>query len=70
MSKLLEALRWLAEELSASDADFRERFKKGADDLRDGLIAHGFAKVDKKQGRYAVNESGLRKLEAMGGVDG
>ena len=67
MSKLLEALRWLAEELSANDADFRERFKKGADDLRDGLVAHGFAKVDKKQGRYAINDQGLRRLGESNG---
>lgn len=67
MSKLLEALRWLAEELSANDADFRERFKKGADDLRDGLVAHGFAKVDKKQGRYTINDQGLRRLGESNG---
>lgn len=70
MSKLLEALRWLAEELSANDADFRERFKKGADDLRDGLVAQGWAKTDRRKERWAVSDAGFRKLEAMGGVDG
>ena len=70
MSRLNDALRWLASELSADAQDFRQHFGKGADDLRDGLVAQGWAKTDRRQGRYAVNEAGLRKLEAMGGVDG
>lgn len=70
MSRLNDALRWLASELSADARDFRQHFGKGADDLRDGLVAHGWAKADRRLGRYAVNEAGLRKLDAMGGVDG
>ena len=65
MSRLNEALRWLAAEISADARDFRQHFGKGADDLRDGLVAQGWAKTDRRQGRYAVNEAGLRKLEAM-----
>lgn len=64
MSRLLDALRWLAAELSADADDFRARFRKGADDLRDGLVAQGWAKHDRRQGRYAVNDAGLARLEA------
>lgn len=70
MSRLNEALRWLAAEISADARDFRAQFRRGADDLRDGLVAQGWAKADRRLGRYAVNEAGLRKLDAMGGVDG
>lgn len=64
MSRLLDALRWLAAELSADADDFRTHFRRGADDLRDGLVAHGWAKHDRRQGRYAINDAGLARLEA------
>ena len=62
MSRLLEALQWLSAEFSADRDEFRKRFKKGADDLRDGLVARGFAFRDKRQDRYAVSQAGFRKL--------
>ncbi len=66
MSRLNEALNWLASELSADAQDFRAHFKQGADDLRDGLFAQGLAK--QQGGRYAVTPAGLRVLDA-GQVD-
>lgn len=62
MSRLNDALRWLASELSADARDFRQHFGKGADDLRDGLVAQGFAFHDRRQDRYAVSPAGFRKL--------
>ena len=70
MSRINDALRWLASELSADARDFRQHFGKGADDLRDGLVAQGWAKADRRKERWAVSDAGFRKLEAMGGVDG
>ena len=70
MSRLNEALRWLAAEISADARDFRAQFHRGADDLRDGLVAQGWAKADRKKARWAVSDAGFRKLDAMGGVDG
>jgi len=61
---ILDALQWLAAELSADTDDFRAHFKEGADDLRDGLVAQGWAKHDRRQGRYAINDAGLARLEA------
>lgn len=65
MSRLLEALQWLGAEFSADRDEFRKRFKKGADDLRDGLVAQGFAFRDPKQDRYAVSPTGFRCLRAQ-----
>lgn len=63
MSRLLEALQWLSAEFSADRHEFRAKFKKGADDLRDGLVAQGFAFRDKRQDRYAVSPAGFRRLQ-------
>lgn len=65
MSRLDEALQWLAGELSADRHEFRKRFHKGADDLRDGLVARGFAFLDRRQDRYAVSQAGFRKLASV-----
>lgn len=62
MTRLLEALQWLSAEFSADRHDFRSRFQRGADDLRDGLVARGFAFRDKRQDRYAVSPAGFRML--------
>lgn len=62
MTRLLEALQWLSAEFSADRQDFRRKFHKGADDLRDGLVAHGLAFRDKRQDRYAVSAAGFRRL--------
>lgn len=62
MSRLLKALQWLSAEFSADRDEFRARFHKGADDLRDGLVARGFAFHDRRQDRYAVSPAGFRKL--------
>ena len=70
MSRLDQALQWLAGEISADNRDFRAQFGQGADDLRDGLRAQGLAIHDRKQDRYAVSRAGFAKMEAMGGADG
>lgn len=57
-----DALRWLSSEFSATAGDFRAEFKRDADDLRDGLMAHGYAIHDKRQDRYAVSDVGRRRL--------
>ena len=62
MSRLLDALQWLAGSLSADRHDFRRQFKAGADDLRDGLVAHGWATHDRKQDRYGVSKAGFGRL--------
>lgn len=62
MSRLLKALQWLSAEFSADRHEFRRKFHKGADDLRDGLVARGFAFHDKRQDRYAVSAAGFRRL--------
>lgn len=64
MTRLLDALQWLSAEFSADRHEFRARFHKGADDLRDGLVACGFAIHDRRQDRYAVSPAGFRKLAA------
>lgn len=66
MTRLHEALQWLSAEFSADADEFRRKFRKGADDLRDGLVAQGFAYRDKRQDRYAVSQAGFRRLAATG----
>lgn len=39
---MIEALKWLGEQGSASIADFRRHFRQRADQLREGIIAHGY----------------------------
>lgn len=70
MTRLLEALKWLAAEVSADRDEFRAKFKQGADDLRDGLVAHGLARYGRKVDRWAVSEAGGRMLDAEAAVDG
>lgn len=65
MSRLHDALQWLSAEFSADRDDFRRRFNKGADDLRDGLVARGFAFHDRRQDRWAVSQAGFRRLAAQ-----
>lgn len=67
MSRFIEALRWLAARGAADRDDFREEFKRGADDLRDGLVAQGYARHAKRVDRYAVMDAGFRRLEVAGG---
>ena len=62
--RLREALQWLAGEISADAREFRQRFQQGADDLRDGLKAQGWANHDRKADRYGVSRAGFRALEA------
>lgn len=59
---MIEALTWLAEQGSASVADFRAHFRQRADQLRDGIAAHGY--TQQRDGRIALSEAGLRRLEA------
>lgn len=61
-----DALRWLSSEFSATTGDFRSEFKRDADELRDGLVAHGYAIHDKRQDRYAVSDVGRRRLADVG----
>ncbi|GAB1407681.1 hypothetical protein MASR1M8_16000 [Thermomonas brevis] len=67
MSRLDQALQWLAGEISASPEEFRREFRQGADDLRDGLKAQGLAIHDKREDRYGVSRAGFKKLEAERG---
>lgn len=69
MSRLLEALKWLAAEVSADAYEFRAKFKQGADDLRDGLVAHGLARHSRKLDRWAISDAGGRMLDAEASVD-
>lgn len=62
MSRLRTALQWLAEQFSATADEFRAEFRHGADMLREGLVAHGYAR--EKGGRYAVTDTGRKVLEA------
>lgn len=66
MSRLADALQWLSAEFSADRHEFRAKFQKGADDLRDGLVAQGFAFHDRRQDRYGVSPAGFRKLADTG----
>lgn len=59
---MIDALKWLGEQGSASIDDFRAHFRQRADQLRDGIAAHGY--TQQRDGRIALSEAGLRRLEA------
>lgn len=66
MDRIAHAIRTLATEVSADRVEFRRAIGQGADDLLDGLMAHGYAM---RQGdRYAVSPAGFRRLEATDGT--
>jgi hypothetical protein len=62
MSRIHDALRWLAAEFSATRDDFRSAHKAGSDMLLDGIVSHGYA--SEREGRYALTDAGLRAMEA------
>lgn len=57
-----DALKWVAEQGSATADDFRAHFRQRADQLREGIAAHGY--TQQRDGRIALSEAGLRRLEA------
>ena len=58
-----DALKWLGEQGSASVDDFRAHFRQRADQLREGIIAHGY--TQQHDGRIALSEAGLRRVAAI-----
>ena len=60
---MIEALKWLGEQGSASIADFRRHFRQRADQLREGITAHGY--TQQRDGRIALSEAGLRRVAAI-----
>lgn len=63
-----DAIKWLAGQGSATAADFRAHFGQRADQMREGLAAHGY--TQQRDGRIALTEAGLRKLAAISEVEG
>lgn len=61
-----DALKWVAGQGSATADDFREQFRGRADQLREGIAAHGY--TQQRDGRIALSEAGLRRL-ADGGAE-
>ena len=60
---MIDALKWLGEQGSASVDDFRAHFRQRADQLREGIIAHGY--TQQHDGRIALSEAGLRRVAAI-----
>jgi hypothetical protein len=58
--RVLEGLRYLGRELSATRAEFHSANGPGAAMLLDGLIGNGFA--IQKRGRLALSERGRHAL--------
>ena len=58
---MIDALKWLGEQGSASVDDFRAHFRQRADQLREGIIAHGY--TQQHDGRIALSEAGLARLK-------
>lgn len=63
---MIDALKWLGEQGSASIDDFRAHFRQRADQLREGIGAHGY--TQQSDGQIALSEAGLRRL-ADGGAE-
>lgn len=60
---MIDALKWLGEQGSASIDDFRAHFRQRADQMREGIIAHGY--TQQHDGRIALSEAGLRRVAAI-----
>lgn len=60
---MIDALKWLGEQGSASVDDFRAHFRQRADQMREGIIAHGY--TQQHDGRIALSEAGLRRVAAI-----
>ena len=50
---MIDALKWLGEQGSASIADFRAHFRQRADQLREGIAAHGY--TQQSDGQIALS---------------
>ena len=60
MSRIHDALRYLASEFSVTRDEFRSAHKAGADMLLDGLLSHGYA--TERGGRFAISDAGRRAM--------
>lgn len=58
-----EALHYLSEQFSVTRDEWRRHFR-GGDMLLDGAVSRGF--VREQGGRYAVTETGRRRINATG----
>lgn len=65
---MIEALEWLGEQGSASIADFRRHFRQRADQLREGIAAHGY--TQQRDGQIALSVAGLRRVAVISKLDG
>lgn len=63
---IVESVRWLAGELSASAGEWRARWRQRADTLREGVAARGYS--IRRGGRDGVSAAGLRMLDAQQGA--
>lgn len=63
--RITEGLHSLTCEISVDRQEFQRLHPRDGDDLLQALISHGYAQ--ERRGRYAINEAGLRRLEAGNG---
>lgn len=62
--RITEGLKYLAAEFSCEGFEF-ERDNPSNAMLLDGLVSRGFAKRDRVNGRYAITETGRKRLAAI-----